>query len=290
MSHLRIGVADESLFHRQVIAQLVAQEPGMEVVGMASSNDELLRRLEQRDLDAVVVDLTAADPAGARMLPAERSRRTAAAAERLAPAAEGRPARTGGTGSGGVDLVVLGASAGGPQAIERVLCDLGGELTVPMAIAQHMPPAFTRCFADRLDGKLALRVREARHGEALLGGVVYIAPGDCHLRIERRGEELRAALSPLPESAPCCPSVDALFASAAIAARGRLVAVLLTGMGCDGAAAMAQLAGAGVHTIAQDGATSAIFGMPRAAIEAGGADEVLPLQGIGPRLLQLIQR
>lgn len=361
MSRLRIGVADDSLFHRHVVAQLLAKETGMEVVGMASSNDELMRRLERRDLDAVVVDLTPESSAGARMsdalvarrdiavllaaparhgvrqamaalgggairfvdprtcvlgdfvslraqlaeraarvvvvpqpLPAARSCRAAAAGMVETPpaqaAAAANPWPGGGAGAGGVDLVVVGASAGGPEAIARVLRDLGSELNVPVVIAQHMPPAFTRCFAHRLDGSLPLRVREVRHGEPLLPGVVYIAPGDCDLRIERRGEELRAALSPLAESAPYCPSVDALFASAAAATSGRLVAVLLTGMGCDGAAAMVELAGAGVHTIAQDGATSAIFGMPRAAIEGGGAREVLPLQDIGARLVQLVQR
>jgi two-component system chemotaxis response regulator CheB len=358
VSRLRIGVAADSLFHRQVVAQLLAQEPGMEVVGMARSNEELLRLLEQRDLDAVFVDLTAGSAAGARMsdalvawhdiavllaAPARQDVRQAMAAlgggairfvdprqcefgsfvslraqlaERtpraamvpqpppddrscLAAAAAAPPVQAGAathrrpggdTAARGVELVVLGASAGGPEAVERVLRDLGGELRVPVAIAQHMPPAFTRGFARRLDGSLPLKVEEVRHGEPLLAGVVYLAPGDCNLRIERRGEALRAALAPLAESAPYCPSVDALFASAGAATSGRLLSVLLTGMGCDGAAAMARLAGAGVHTIAQDEATSAIFGMPRAAIEAGGATEVLPLQGIGSRLLQLIQR
>jgi two-component system, chemotaxis family, protein-glutamate methylesterase/glutaminase len=202
------------------------------------------------------------------------------------PATPYRP----GTAPGAVELVVLGASTGGPEAVERVLRDLDGKLSVPLAIAQHMAPAFTRSFARRLDGSLPLRVREARDGEPLLPGVAYIAPGDCDLRVERRGGALQAVLSPRPTTARCCPSVDALFESAAAAACGRLVAVLLTGMGRDGAAAMAQMAGAGVHTIAQDRATSVIFGMPRAAIEAGGAKEVLPLSSIGPRLLQLIPR
>jgi two-component system chemotaxis response regulator CheB len=187
-----------------------------------------------------------------------------------------------------VDLVVLGASAGGPPAIEQVLRDLGPDLTVPVVIAQHMPAAFTRAFAERLDSCLPQRVRQAGHHEGLEPGMVYIAPGGLHLLIECHGGELRTVLSTVPESAPHHPSVDHLFISAGVATRGRLVAVLLTGMGCDGAAAMVELAGAGVHTIAQDRATSAIFGMPRAAIVAGGASEVLPLEKIGPRLLQLL--
>jgi len=188
----------------------------------------------------------------------------------------------------GIDLLVLGASAGGPAAIEAVLGDLGAGLEVPVVIAQHMPAAFTAGFARRLDANLALPVREARHHERLRPGVAYIAPGGQHLRIERDGGALRAVLDAAAAGTHLSPSVDALFRSAAKATGGRLAAVVLSGMGTDGAAAMAQLAGAGVPTIAQDGATSAIFGMPRAAILAGGAGEVLPLQEIGPRLLALL--
>jgi two-component system chemotaxis response regulator CheB len=188
----------------------------------------------------------------------------------------------------GIELVVLGASTGGPPAIERILGDLGAAPPVPVAIVQHMPPAFTRSFAERLDARLPLRVREAANHERLLPGVVYIAPGGLHLAVEREHETLRAVLSAEPELAQHRPSVDVLFTSAAAATRGRLVAALLTGMGLDGAAAMAELARAGVHTIAQDRASSVIFGMPRAAIEAGSALEVLALERIGPRLLELL--
>jgi len=197
------------------------------------------------------------------------------------PPAPGQPAA-------GIELVVLGASTGGPPAIERILGDLGAAPPVPVAIVQHMPPAFTRSFAERLDARLPLRVREAAHHERLLPGVVYIAPGGLHLAVERDHEALRAALSAEPELARHRPSVDVLFTSAAAATGGRLVAALLTGMGFDGAAAMAELARAGVHTIAQDRASSVIFGMPRAAIEAGSAREVLALERIGPRLLELL--
>ena len=193
-----------------------------------------------------------------------------------------------GLAASGIELVVLGASTGGPPAIERILGDLGGELPVPVAIVQHMPAAFTRSFAERLDARLPLRVREAAHHERLLPGVVYIAPGGLHLAVEREHEALRTVLSAEPELARHRPSVDVLFTSAAAATRGRLLAALLTGMGFDGAAAMAELARAGVHTIAQDRASSVIFGMPRAAIEAGSALEVLALERIGPRLRELL--
>ncbi len=189
---------------------------------------------------------------------------------------------------GRVDLVAIGASAGGPPAIERILTDIGPAASAPIAIVQHMPSAFTRSFAERLNAYLPLRVKEAAHEETLSPGVVYIAPGGIHLLVESADDRLRAVLSPSPEEALHRPSVDELFHSAAVATRGRMVAVLLTGMGLDGAAAMVRLTRAGVHTIAQDRATSAVFGMPRAAIEAGGAREVLALEAIGPRLLELL--
>jgi two-component system, chemotaxis family, protein-glutamate methylesterase/glutaminase len=186
------------------------------------------------------------------------------------------------------ELVVLGASTGGPPAIERILVDLGAEVAVPVAIVQHMPAAFTRSFAERLDVRLPLRVREAAHHQRLRAGAVYIAPGGLNLLVERERDELRAVVTSAPETALHRPSVDVLFTSAARATRGRLVAVLLTGMGFDGAAAMAELTRSGAHTIAQDRASSMIFGMPRAAIEAGGVLEVLPLERIGPRLRELL--
>jgi len=207
---------------------------------------------------------------------------------RSAATGPGPDAKERGAAAAACELIAVGASTGGPPAIERILSDLGGELAVPVAIVQHMPPAFTRSFAKRLDARLPLPVREASHHERLLPGVVYIAPGGRHLVIERRREALRAVLSEAPEPALHRPSVDVLFTSAAAATGGRLVAVLLTGMGLDGAAGMAELAQAGVHTIAQDRATSVIFGMPRAAIEAGSATEVLALENIGPRLRELL--
>jgi two-component system chemotaxis response regulator CheB len=225
--------------------------------------------------------------------------RAAAAPE--AVAAPGTIARTGaGAAAAGVtaagvtsptaaaELLVIGASTGGPPAIERILSDLGAEVAVPVAVVQHMPPAFTRSFAERLDGRLPLAVREAAHHGRLRAGGVYIAPGGVNLVIEREQEALRAVLTTAPETALHRPSVDVLFSSAAQATGGRLVAVLLTGMGCDGAGAMAELGRGGVHTIAQDRTSSVIFGMPRAAIEAGGVLEVLPLERIGPRLRELL--
>lgn len=184
-------------------------------------------------------------------------------------------------------LVLIGASTGGPPALEAILRSLGEDLPVPVVVVQHMPPGFTRAFAERLNGHLPFEVHEAADGEPLVPGRVLIAPGGIHLRIGERNGRLHAFLSTEPERALHRPSVDVLFTSAGEAAQGKVVAVLLTGMGHDGAHGMAALARAGAYTIAQDEATSVIYGMPRAAVAAGGVKEILPLPGIGARLKQL---
>jgi two-component system chemotaxis response regulator CheB len=182
-------------------------------------------------------------------------------------------------------LLLIGASTGGPPAVERVLRDLGPRLGCPIVVAQHMPAGFTRAYARRLAAHLPLEVREAAGGELLRPGVAYVAPGGFHTVVERRRSRLYAAVSATPDLVQ--PSVDLLFASAALAVGARAAAALLTGMGDDGAQGMAELARAGAYTIAQDEATSVIFGMPRAAIDAGAARETLPLSLIGGRLRQL---
>ncbi|HEX5759897.1 MAG TPA: chemotaxis-specific protein-glutamate methyltransferase CheB [Thermoanaerobaculia bacterium] len=218
------------------------------------------------------------------------TRREGAAEPAAAEAAEPLPARVPAppARNGAVDLVLLGASTGGPLAIETVLRDLGPAVPAPVVVVQHMPAGFTRAFADRLNAYLPLQVREAADEEPLAAGTVYIAPGGRHLRVVRRGGELHAALADGPEDSTHRPSVDVLFVSARAAVGGRAVAVLLTGMGRDGAEGMAALAGAGGVTIAQDEASSVVYGMPRAAVAAGGAREVLPLAAIGERLRELL--
>lgn len=189
---------------------------------------------------------------------------------------------------GATELVLIGASTGGPPAIEKILRDLGPRLPVPIMVVQHMPAGFTRAFAERLNAYLPLHVREAVHEEALLPGTVYIAPGGLHLRVARERGQLRAMLSTEPAKAVHRPSVDVLFSSAGAVVGGRAVAAILTGMGQDGAEGMVELARAGVHTIAQDEASCVVYGMPRAALVAGGVAETVPLSRIGERLRELL--
>ncbi len=186
---------------------------------------------------------------------------------------------------GSPSLLLIGASTGGPPAVERVLADLGPDVPCPVVVALHMPTGFTRAFAARLHAVLPIPVQEAEDGGALVPGVAYVAPGGFHTTVHSRPAGFFSRLEPTIDRVQ--PSVDHLFASAAAMAAPCAIAVLLTGMGRDGAKGMSELAHAGCHTIAQDEATSVVFGMPRAAIAAGAARETLPLSSIGGRLREL---
>lgn len=185
-----------------------------------------------------------------------------------------------------VDLVLIGASTGGPPAIECILESLDPPPPVPIVIVQHMPAGFTSAFADRLNDRMQFPVEEATHNRELIAGRVYIAPAGNHVRIRARGSQLLASLAQFPETQHR-PSVDVLFRSA-IALAPRVVAVLLTGMGDDGACGLAELRAHGALTIAQDEATSIVYGMPRAAVELGAATEQLPLRDIAARLRNVL--
>lgn len=189
---------------------------------------------------------------------------------------------------GEYDALVIGASTGGPPAIEQVLRDIGGFLPVPVGIVQHMPEGFTRAFAERLNANLAVRVKEAGHGERFQAGQVFIAPAGSHMRLRQEDSEVRVVLTRYPEDIPHRPSVDVLFQSAAEIFQERCVAVLLTGMGNDGAHGMAELARHGAYTMAQNEASCVVYGMPRAAVEMGAARETISLARIGSRLKELI--
>lgn len=188
----------------------------------------------------------------------------------------------------GVDVVLIGASTGGPPAIQRILEDLGGALAVPVLIVQHMPTGFTAAFAKRLDAQLPMSVREAAHGDALRPGVVYIAPAGANLTLRRRAHEVVAVLDDTLTDSSHRPSVDVLFHSACRVYRERAVAILLTGMGSDGAAGLAALAREGSFTIGQSEATCVVYGMPRVAQSLGAVAEELDVGDIGRRVAELL--
>lgn len=188
----------------------------------------------------------------------------------------------------GFDALLVGASTGGPLAIQTVLEALGEDFRPPVVIVQHMPSGFTTAFAERLNSQLPFSVLEASNGDRLMPYTTYLAPGGRHLSLARSNDNLTIVLSSADGSSLHCPSVDRLFNSAAEVIGPRALAVLLTGMGSDGAKGMALLANRGAYTVAQDEASSIVFGMPRAAIDKGAAREVLALSDIGTRIRELV--
>jgi two-component system, chemotaxis family, protein-glutamate methylesterase/glutaminase len=188
------------------------------------------------------------------------------------------------------EVVLIGVSTGGPAALMRVLPPLPKDIGVPIVVVQHMPPVFTQSLAESLASRCSLQVREASDGERLEAGTVLIAPGGRHLRVAAGTDgAMRAQITEDPPENNCRPAVDYLFRSAANQVPGRAMAVVLTGMGSDGTLGLRLLRRHGCFTIAQDEATSVVFGMPRAAIEAGLVDVVLPIDSIAARILATVK-
>jgi two-component system chemotaxis response regulator CheB len=182
------------------------------------------------------------------------------------------------------DCVAIGVSTGGPQALTRVLPKLPGDFPAPIVIVQHMPPMFTKSLADDLDRRSALKVMEASHGQPLKAGEVLIAPGGKHMRVVMQGG---SAVAQLTDDAPernCRPAVDYLFRSVADVFGSRTLAAVLTGMGDDGALGCKALKQAGASVIVQNEASCVVYGMPKAVVDAGLADAVLPLDRIADTL------
>ena len=187
-------------------------------------------------------------------------------------------------------LLIIGASTGGPRALQEILRELPGDFPIPIALVQHMPPVFTAAFADRLDRLSHLHISEAVEGP-LFPGHVYVAPGDKHLLIEKDEEERPwIRLSGGPRVNSHRPSIDVTLRSAVSSFGGRAAALIMTGMGKDGMDGMIKLHNAGGRTYAQDEASSVVFGMNRRVIEAGVVDEILELDRIALSLTERFLR
>jgi two-component system, chemotaxis family, protein-glutamate methylesterase/glutaminase len=184
-------------------------------------------------------------------------------------------------------ILAIGASTGGTEAIRELLAELPPDAPGTV-ITQHIPKAFSAAFARRLNDHSALRVQEAEDGQQVLPGHAYVAPGDRHLKIERSGARYLCRLDHGPAVNHLRPSVDVLFQSVAEAAGARCIGVLLTGMGRDGAQGLLQMRNGGSQTIAQDEASSVVWGMPGEAVALGAAQLVLPLSAIAVRLMALV--
>jgi two-component system chemotaxis response regulator CheB len=186
-------------------------------------------------------------------------------------------------------LLAVGSSTGGPQALFTLVQGLGATLKVPAVLTQHMPPTFTPILAQHITKLGGPPCAEATDGETLVAGRLYLAPGDRHLLVEAARGSLRARLSSEPPENFCRPSVDPMLRSAASACDGRVLVAMLTGMGSDGLAGTRRVIEAGGTAVAQDEATSVVWGMPGAVAQAGLCHAVLPLPRIASKLLELLR-
>ncbi|MBF0131443.1 MAG: chemotaxis-specific protein-glutamate methyltransferase CheB [Magnetococcales bacterium] len=183
------------------------------------------------------------------------------------------------------ELILVGSSTGGPAALTRLLGRIGRRLPVPMLIVQHMPPVFTASLAAQLARTSGLDVKEAQDGQWVGAGEVVIAQGGRHMTVISEGKKLRVVLNDGPKVNECRPAVDVLFMSASVSFQGRILAVILTGMGRDGANGVDALKRSGhTYCITQDKTTCVVYGMPRSVDEKGLSDLSLPLDEIGPKI------
>ena len=186
--------------------------------------------------------------------------------------------------------IVIGASTGGPRALSEMLPSLCQKIDLPILIVQHMPQGFTRTLAESLARQTGRRVVEATDGKPLESPSVYVAPGAKHLLLRGAPAVPQLALNEQPPENGCRPSADVLFRSAAAVLGGEVMALILTGMGRDGTAGLAAIRRAGGHVIAQDQASSVVWGMPGSAVEAGVVDEVHPLNAIPAAVAAVVGR
>jgi two-component system chemotaxis response regulator CheB len=192
--------------------------------------------------------------------------------------------------SRGVDVVAIGTSTGGPNALAELFPVFPADWSVPLVIVQHMPPDFTARLAERLSEKSRLRVREGVSGESVSAAQAWVAPGGYHMLVRREGKAVRLALNQEPPVNSCRPAVDVLFRSAAEVYGPGVLAVVLTGMGQDGLQGCEHVRAAGGQVIVQDEASSVVWSMPGSVAKAGLADRVLPLQQVGPEIVRRVRR
>lgn len=188
-----------------------------------------------------------------------------------------------------IKAVGIGTSTGGPNALHSLFKQIPENFELPIFVVQHMPQGFTRAFAERLDEISAINVKEAEHGEVIKPGTAYIAPGNYHMKIQRKDLNISIELEQGNLVNGHRPSVDFTFDSLNVCYGASLLAVIMTGMGRDGAESMKKLKSIGSPTVAQDEKTSVVFGMNRQAIEMGGIEIVVPLDEIVPQMIRIIK-
>ena len=191
--------------------------------------------------------------------------------------------------TGRIDVVAIGASTGGPSALGKVLPRIPNDFPVPIVVVQHMPPIFTRQLAERLSALSAIRVEEGTAGAMLSPGQAWIAPGDFHMEVTRRGVNWRLNLDQGPKVNSCRPAVDVLFRSVAAAYGANVLGVVLTGMGTDGVLGAQQIRDAGGDVIVQDRASAVVWGMPGAVYTLGFSDGAYPLDRLAAEITRRVR-
>lgn len=188
-----------------------------------------------------------------------------------------------------IEVLAIGTSTGGPNALAEVLPALRGDFPVPIVVVQHMPPLFTRLLSERLDKQSEIRIREGIPGGVLEAGQAWIAPGDYHMVVERHGTSVRLAMNQDPPENSCRPAVDVLFRSIAKLYGSSALAVVLTGMGSDGVRGAQEIRGRGGKVFVQDEASSVVWGMPGQVAASGSADAIFPLNAMASEIERCIR-
>lgn len=197
--------------------------------------------------------------------------------------------KVGNINGGGDKIIAMGSSTGGTEALYKVLKYLP-ENTPGIVIVQHIPPVFSKMFADRLNNQIKLHCKEAENGDYIEQGKVLIAPGDKHMRIRKVGEKYKVECFSGNKVNGHCPSVDVLFESVAKEAGNKAIGVILTGMGYDGAKGLLAMRRKGARTIGQDEKSSVVYGMPKVAFNIGAVEKQTSLQGIPPLICSMMKR
>jgi len=341
MATIKVLVVDDSIVVRRIVSEALAEDPRIEVVGVAQNGSIALNKAAALNPDLITMDIEmpvmdgieavtqlrargdrmpilmfstltshganatldalaagatdyvtkpthVADPAAAigvikdQLLPKIKGLFRApvlrSESARVLPARG--PVRT-------PKAVVIGSSTGGPEALSKVISGLPRALDIPTLIVQHMPPLFTSQLAARLDRIGPSKVVEAKGGEVLMPGTIYIAPGDFHLEVTERAGRVQTSLNQAEQVNFCRPSVDVLFHSAASVYGGNLLAVVLTGMGADGREGARAIVNAGGRVVVQDEPTSVVWGMPGAVATAGLAHSIVPIQEVADVISRL---
>ncbi|WP_373325880.1 chemotaxis response regulator protein-glutamate methylesterase [Sporomusa paucivorans] len=185
-------------------------------------------------------------------------------------------------------IVAIGTSTGGPRALQEIITKIPGNIPCGIVIVQHMPPGFTKSLAERLDSLSSVTVKEAEHNDVIRPGYVFIAPGDYHMLIEREGGKTVIKLNQNPPIGGHRPAVDPLMESVARTYGSKAIGVILTGMGRDGAKGIEAIKRQNGYTIAEDQSTAVVYGMPKAAIELGVVDKIVPITGVTAEILKVL--